>query len=441
MSAFYAWVVKKVVFPTADIIKGTALHQSYVLVKSLEFAPRESIVQFQTEYLRKLLKHATTNVPYYIEYLKYPQLNHIDSFELSNLNSLPILSKRHIKDNYSKLITKDIAERAYKKHSTGGSTGIPLVFLLDLHSWSVSWANSIRGWEMGGYLIGDKVLVLGSHSLFLQSKKTIEQKLIHTLFNYHPVAAMNMADEVCEKCIEIIRRKKIKIIFGYASAIFILAKYIINHKIKVDAKLIIPTSEVCPKYYKDKMHAAFQCQIIDAYGARDGNVSAFECEFGNYHISETSIVTINKNNTNSILVTDLFNYTMPLINYEVGDSLELSNEICACGRNQFIAKRIYGRHESVMHFANGKVITGPGWTILFKDRKVEKYSIEKKGEYSIVVNIVPSSDYQKEYEESLIRETFHKHIGKEIKVEIKYHTKMDKLESGKSAYFIGDSEK
>jgi len=49
-----------------------------------------------------------------------------------------------------------------------------------------------------------------------------------------------------------------------------------------------------------------------------------------------------------VLATVLWNYTLPLIRYEISDHLKLAAEACACGRTFQLIEEIEGREEQVI---------------------------------------------------------------------------------------------
>jgi phenylacetate-coenzyme A ligase PaaK-like adenylate-forming protein len=51
-----------------------------------------------------------------------------------------------------------------------------------------------------------------------------------------------------------------------------------------------------------------------------------------------------------ILVTNLFNRTLPLIRYEISDMVTLSPESCPCGRPFRLIQKIEGRNDDILYF-------------------------------------------------------------------------------------------
>ena len=82
------------------------------------------------------------------------------------------------------------------------------------------------------------------------------------------------------------------------------------------------------------------------YGANEVNGIALECPNGHMHILEQNVfVDIRKDNhnNNTILVTSLKNTVTPIINYDLGDLVELDYNDCKCGERGRIVKIISGR--------------------------------------------------------------------------------------------------
>ena len=90
-----------------------------------------------------------------------------------------------------------------------------------------------------------------------------------------------------------------------------------------------------------------------------------------------------------------------------------------------------------MRLENGQILTGPGFTILFKDLPVEAYSIEKNGINSILCKIKKLSDYSKKDEE-IVYSTFNKQAGPKAKISIKYTDEFKVQKSGKRKYFFSN---
>ena len=105
--------------------------------------------------------------------------------------------------------------------------------------------------------------------------------------------------------------------------------------------------------------------------------------------------------------------------------------------NGQILNQITGRTGDILRLENGRILTGPGFTILFKDLPVEAYSLNKSGYNTILCKIKQMEKYSK-HDEDTIRESIKNQGGIECNVEFEYVEKFELLKSGKRQYFISE---
>jgi len=129
--------------------------------------------------------------------------------------------------------------------------------------------------------------------------------------------------------VQILKKFNPKIINTYASVIFTFSEYI--KKMGIDApkpKAILTTADMLYDYKRKSIEQAFNCEVFDYYSGRDTTLQAAECrEHFGYHLSiENAVVEFMKENENvapgetgNLIITDLCNYAMPFIRYEIGD--------------------------------------------------------------------------------------------------------------------------
>lgn len=439
MSITYSTILKYLILPIADHAMHTKVASYYYMIRKMSKWPPDEIRKWQIIKLKELLIHAYEKTEYYKnlfdEYKFFPyNFKTIDS-----LSEIPILTKEKIKNNFNKIIPSKINFKSYINSSTGGSSGEPLTYLLDKKSWSFTTANTIFNWERAGYNYGDKYIALGSSSLFVNEKESFKHQIYYKLKNKISLNGINMSDEICQSYLNLIKTKQIQFLYGYASSLYLLAKYAKENNIAIKIKACFSTSEVLTENFSKSIQEGFNCKIIDFYGANDGGITAFNHKEGFYDVGYNSLLriqTFDQEVTGAVLVTDLLNYAMPLINYEIGDEVEI-NLAKICNYSEFngqIINKVLGRNSDIIVLANGNKITGPGFTILFKDLPVEHYFIEQTGMNSITCSIVKGSNFQQHHED-LIRSTFNKHLGENATFNILYTSYVNLTNSGKRQYF------
>jgi len=437
------YLIKYLIIPLADKIMHTSIKKSYNQIFSMQKWNSSEINEWQNYRLRELIDYAYKNTEYYKKLLDSIGLIPSDIKTADDLKYIPVLTKSVLRDNFSKFISKELNFIPHIKSHTGGSTGNPSSYYQSNESWSFVSANTWYNWGKMGYRYSDPYLALGSSSLYVEHKSSIKHIIYYKLKGKIAVNGINMSDDTCNSYINLIKKKHIHFLYGYASSLYLLAKFVIKNNIYLEIKCCFPTSEVLTDKYRNTIQEAFHCDIMDCYGANDGGVSAFSYMPGFYEVGYNCIVRLKdlgEDNSGDALLTDLFNTATPLINYQVGDKIIIDNELNKSYKyNGQIINKILGRTSDIITLGNGRVLTGPGFTILFKDIPVEYYCIEKINDYELICWLIKLDDYNSYYDD-LIMNTLRKQAGPNIKINIKETTTPFISQSGKRKYFI-DSTK
>lgn len=369
------------------------------------------IEQFQNKRLQQLLVHAYENVPYYHKIFKTVGLKPTDIKKRDDLKKLPILTKDIIRKNLPNLIPSNYQKNLLIPSATGGSTGEPMKFYTDNNWQAWNMAAAYRQWGWAGYDIGDKFIYLWSSPHDISFQTELKNKFFNIVHRTIYLNALQLTEKTMDEYIGIIRKHKPRIINAYASAIYILAQYMEKRGIKdIEPKAILTSCEMLFPFQREIIERTFGCEVFDYYSGRDTTFHAGECpEHVGYHMAlENAVVEFLKNNepvsqgeVGKMIITDLENYAMPFIRYEIGDLGQLSNEDCPCGRNLPLLKEISGRIRDVVVTKGGKYLTGAFISTLFYDDKgktkgIKQYQfIQKRKDYALL-KIVKADDFSQE---------------------------------------------
>lgn len=429
---------KSIFLPLADRFMNTNIVQYYHEIEQMNSWNNEKIEKWRSLKLQELIQHAYHNTIYYKNLFDNNGINPDEIKTINDLSQIPPLTKNIAKTNFKSLIPSNISNIKFIEKNTGGSTGDPFNYLLDKRSWSYVVAENWYNWERIGYKMGNKYIALGSSSILpTNNKGSLKHDIYYWLKGKKSINAMNMSEEISLKHLKYIKKNNYQYIYGYASSIFLLAKASIDNNIdSTFIKGCMPTSEILTDYYRDTIKDAFHCEIIDSYGAADGGINAFKVNDGNFNVGYNCLVRSDDNvETIGVLqVTDLYNFAMPLINYQLGDSAIIFKDHQEDYNGQVLSK-VIGRISDVIKLSNGNVLTGPGFTIFFKDINVEAYSIKQTGELELLIEIKENPDYKLENDE-LIIQTMKKYAGNECNIVLKKIKDFKLPESGKRKYFL-----
>lgn len=438
MSAFNEWIRLGVIYPLAEKVKHTNSMVWYKRIQEMNTWSREEIKAWQEAQLQRVVKQAYEHTVYWKRVFDERGLKPSDIRTAEDLKKLPILTKADIRAHYDEIVADNASQFPHRKDKTGGTTGEPMPYLTDENIWGYVSANKIVAWRATGYRFGDAFMALGSSSIF-KKKAPIARRVLDKIRNERAYNSMNLDGELCRKYIEILEKQHIHYIYGYASAIYLVAKYALDNGIDMShMRGAFTTSENLTDVYRETIERAFGCRVMDCYGSRDAGVTAYEVTPGNYHVGYSAMLEIVDEfepGKGTLMATNLLNMAFPILRYEFGDVAELDNN-CPAYNGQ-VLHQIYGRTSDVLRLDNGHVLTSPGFTILMRDFPVKAYDIQKLSGSSVRMQVVVADGWKKEDEKRLTDE-MKRFCGEGCEFALDYVEKFEPLKNGKRRYFMND---
>ena len=443
-------MLHKLLFKIGYLLKRPNVLRYYRQFIKTQYEPYELQKGRQEERLRKLINFAYNNVPYYTKLFKGNNINPKDIKTVENLEKMPILTKQIIKQNWQDFIPKNINKIKYLNGSTGGSTGAPLKYRMSKKDYEIGCALLYRGWGNAGYKLGDKIAMMGGSSLVPNIKSNLKTKIQDFFLNFRHYSSFGMSEKNLLDYFNDINRWRPKFIRGYASSIYLFAKFIDENNLKLKCKIeaIFTTAEKLFKKQRQFIEKALGTSVFDNYGLNDGGISSYECKnhYGMHIDTERAILeTINSNDKQiieqqgKILATSLYNYAMPFIKYDTGDMGIISDSECACGRKTLLLKEIIGRVTDTLKL-NNIIIGSPVLTVLMGKFDIEQYQIVQNNKTSIIIKIVQGKTYDKEINEGYIKASFYSHVGK-INIKFDYVSSISTTEAKKYKFIINNLKK
>lgn len=451
----YSYSLKKIIYPVLQLkypqLKNTMNHLQ-LLEKTQWWKPLE-IKQLQQKRLRSILIYAYENVPYYHKIFKTIGLKPADIKNPSNLEKIPLLTKEIIKKNLNDLKSNKYPLKNFSPSATSGSAGEPMKFFIDTDWKAWNMAAALREWSWTGYNIGDKMAYLWSSPEDISRQIVLKNKLFNLLQRTIYLDALQITEKTLEKYIKILRNFNPKVINAYASAIYLMARYMKNKNITdIQPKAILTSCEMLFDHQRAVIEDVFGCKVFDYYSGRETTFHAGECpEHIGYHMAiENAVIELIKDGeqvspgeSGKIIITDLSNYAMPFIRYEIGDLGIQSDERCPCGRGLPLMKEISGRIRDIVTTKNGRYITGAFFSTLFYDKHggtkgVKQYQFIQKTKNHSILKIIKDEDFSKTEFEKII-EKIQRHCG-DMTIEIEFVDEIQPTISGKYRTTISEVE-
>jgi len=134
-----------------------------------------------------------------------------------------------------------------------------------------------------------------------------------------------------------------------------------------DIRCIITTYELLTGSLRDLLREVFRCEVYSQYGASEMPDIANECEQRKLHIRSNNILLeairdgrpAAPGQIGRAVVTDLRNYNMPLIRYDIGDVVAPSAGPCACGRSNETIEAVHGRIRDLIRSGRSACLLTP----------------------------------------------------------------------------------
>ena len=210
-----------------------------------------------------------------------------------------------------------------------------------------------------------------------------------------------------------------QVITGHPSCLELIAEALRDSATAhaIHPRLVVPRGELLQPNTRTLLAEVFQCRVADYYNCEEvGNV-AWECPDrpGIYHVNPDSCVVevVDEEGglapfgtEGGVVVTNLFNRTMPFIRYELGDRatlLEPSNARCSCGNWGPSLSILAGRTDDFLMLPTGRRVSPRAVSGIIciasqrdDDRSVyfvRRYRVDQLAINHVRVRVVPANSF------------------------------------------------
>ncbi|MDP8240576.1 MAG: hypothetical protein P9X24_15900 [Candidatus Hatepunaea meridiana] len=421
--------MRNILFWAKDILQGSLVRNQLLEITNLLHDPQKTVEMSELR-CQNLLQEACRNVPYYKEF----------SDDVIRLEDFPILQKSQIRANYNAFFSTRFKRGSLIPVTTSGSYGTPFTFWLTKQRKARQVAEVIYFGKWAGYSVGQK------HAYVRVIHKSGLKKFIQNEILMSPII---MDDAWLQEQRILLKKKRVKIIIGYPTAIGSLAAFCYKNGDNAscfNVTGIITTSEPILPNTREIIKNTFNCSILSRYSSEELGVIAQECPIcGNYHLNIASLIVemldLNYDKPaqigqlGRIVVTDLFSHAMPLIRYDTGDiAIKASSKSCTF--NTPVMDSVQGRSIEMIYSVNGNPISPFSINGAMRDidNIIQFQFIQVKASvYTIRLNVLPDFNY-----ESIILQRMHNILGNTATVNIEYVSDIPPLLSGKRPYIINE---
>ncbi|KAB0668513.1 phenylacetate--CoA ligase family protein [Oryzomonas sagensis] len=437
---------RKLFEPLIFRLNGSPLLRYWRELEQTQFLPEEELKNRQWQRLERMLCHVWENNSFYRERFEKAGITPESVRSPEDLHVIPLLTKEDIRKNTLRMISRDFDTAELQHYKTGGSTGKPLDVYLTEKCSELRNACARRHDRWTGWEVGEPVgAVWGNPELPKDIKGKLKNWLLNPLIY---LDTMNVTEHAVKTFAAEWERAKPSLLYGHAHSLYILAEYVNKLGIKeIKPRGILSTSMMLLPNERKFIESVFGVKVTDRYGCEELSLIASECEKHeglHLNIEHLYIEFLKEDNTpakpgeqGKIVITDLMNYAMPFIRYQVEDMGIPSERKCSCGRGLPLMEQVTGRVADYLIRRDGSRVAGVSLieNTLTKFSGIAQLQIVQETMDQIVLLVVPALDYSRgtQYE---LSEYFIKLLGNGVNVTIKLVDCIKPEKSGKYRFSI-----
>lgn len=421
------------VFWYLDFLKGSPLRKHYnelLLINTK--SPSLKAIKQRDSRIASLISHASTSTPFYKEFNKNTKLA-----EFLVINKIVIL------ENYKAFKSDLYLTKSSFEVSTSGSTGIPLKILQDKRKKQRNKMDVLFFLNKGNYKLGQRFYDI---QVWLENDYTLLSKWVLRLRNMVQISIRKFDDEDITSLLNKLKKEKSSININIVShglerICRYLDKYGFKNIDKIEINSIITISESLSKYVKLSAEKYFGTKVLSRYSNEELGIIAqhlmdddahFHINWASYHVEFLKMdndFPAEENEMARIVITDLFNYCMPIIRYDTGDVGWYSNN--NSNTNFPTITRIEGRKTDIVYTTSGDMYSSYLVDYQFWDyfQYIKQYQFIQTGESNYIIKLnLESEGFPFETQ---LRLMFLEDLGLDATICFEYVNEIPVLASGK----------
>ena len=348
-------------------MSNLTLIKTYISLKINEKRSRKSILNLREKKFRKMLKYAYNNSNFYKRFYSSRGIKEED-LDNTKIDELPVIDKDILMDNFDEVITTnavtkkgvlDFLEKSkdpnelfkgkYHVIHTSGTSAKLGIFVYSKKDWDsffpyVTKAINFRFSKSKSACI----TAGGGHYVVLSSSAWLEKGLMRFFCKSKTFDIKKPIDTHIKNLNEF----QPDILAGYFNGLKILAEEQESKELAINPKVLVNCGEAIVPKDKEKIEQIFKAPMVNGYGMAECiSLGMGKKEYGGIILyDDIAYVEIKDDH---ILLTNLFNKTMPIIRYKINDTLFLKKQIT--NKIPFtLVENIVGRTEHMIWFENNK---------------------------------------------------------------------------------------
>jgi len=445
--SFDAWTfcVSRLVFPLQCRAKGHDSRRIRAAMEGSQWLSAATLADRADAALAKLIDRSVREVPYWGRLFAEHGLSARDVRGLGDLGRLPLLDKPTIRAHAEAM--KRPGASGLQRSNTGGSSGAPLTFWLGrervAHDVAAKW-RATRWWDVE---IGDREMVVWGSPIEVGAQDRL-RAWRDALMRTRLLPAFEMSAQKLSDFIDQIRAFRPRMLFGYPSALALIARHAERSGLRLDdlgIRVVFVTSERLYPHQRELISRVFGAPVANGYGGRDAGFIAHECPQGGLHLTAEDILLelldregrpVADGSPGEVVVTHLRSGDFPFIRYRTGDIATRATRPCSCGRGLPLLASVEGRSTDFVVAADGTVMHGLALIYVLREEPgVEQFRIVQESLALTRVELVVNAAWDAAAARR-VGQKLGARLGSEVEVKLEYLDQLPAEASGKHRYVM-----
>jgi phenylacetate-CoA ligase len=257
-----------------------------------------------------------------------------------------------------------------------------------------------------------------------------------------------MSADQMDRYLDEVARLHPKMLFGYASALALLARHAESRGrslADLGVKVTFTTGETLYPDQREVVERVFGAPVANGYGSRDAGFIAHQCPVGAMHLSSEHIVVelldesgqpVGPGETGEVVVTHLATDDFPFIRYRTGDMAVMAQAGCACGRGLPALERVLGRSTDFIRTPSGNVMHALALIYEVRDKPgVKAFKFVQEADLSLELLVVAGPEFSSVAEAATLS-GLRARMGEGARLQLRRVADIPPEKSGKFRYVV-----
>lgn len=367
----------------------------------------EQLRTLQNRRLQSIVSHVYDKVPYYRRLLDREGIKPDTVLAVGDLQKIPITTKADLRNlSVEEITSRDADLRQCYRKNTSGSTGIPMTVFWDNYFLMVFYSTCVRTHRALRSGFTDKFMCIGPN--FYPENLLIQRLGLCRVKTFSPFLGP-------QEHLRLINSYRPDVLFCYPSVISSLTRFVNNgwHEKVHSPRLVVTSSELLDNQTRASAAELFGSVPAQFYGSCEVGRIGSECSHRDgIHIHEDLFVPeflpageMNGQQYYRLVLTCLYNYTMPFLRYDQGDLVSIIPEACKCGRSFVRIQMLTARLIDTLSLPDGTIISALHLTGIIQDMPgINQFKIIQKSPEQLVIQIIKGDGYSESAADDVLKQ-------------------------------------